>query len=197
MADAIAFMDAVGIEAAVVVGHSAGSYQAQRIALDHPERVLGLVLLGTFRSFRDNPDVTELAEVVAQLGDPVDPEFVRGFQESCVAEPVDAAFMDAIVANSQKMPARVWQSYLDGIRAAEPATESGTITVPTLIQWGDRDAFCPRGDQNALLAAIPESRLRTYRGVGHCPHWEQPERAAGELTEFAMQVGRSAQPASG
>jgi pimeloyl-ACP methyl ester carboxylesterase len=185
-------MDAVGIEAAVVVGHSAGSYCAQRLALDHPDRVLGAVLIATFRAFHDNPGVGELQEVVAQLSDPVDIGFVREFQESCVAQPVAADFMDAIVTNSARMPARIWKAYLDGILDADVPTESGTIAVPTLILWGDRDVFCPRSDQDALLAAIPEARLRTYRGVGHCPHWEQPERAAADVAEFAARAALSA-----
>jgi non-heme chloroperoxidase len=194
VADAVAFMDAVGIEAAVIVGHSGGGYCTQRLALDHPERVLGIVLIGTFRAFHDNPGVTELQDAIAQLTDPVDPEFVREFQESCVAEPVAADFMDAIVANSSRMPARIWKAYLEGLLEADVPTESGTIAVPTLILWGDQDAFCPRSDQDALLAAIPESRLRTYRGSGHCPHWEQPERAAADVAAFAARAGRTAQP---
>jgi non-heme chloroperoxidase len=87
-ADVAAFMDAVGVEAAVIVGHSGGSYTAQRFALDHPERTLGIVLVGAFHSMRGNPDVIGLREVVSQLTDPVDREFVREFQESCVAQPV-------------------------------------------------------------------------------------------------------------
>jgi non-heme chloroperoxidase len=193
--DAVAFMDAVGVEAAVVVGHSGGSYCAQRLAVDHPDRVLGTVLIGAFRAFYDNPSVSELRDVIAALTDPVDIEFVREFQESCVARPVDADYMDAIVANSARMPARVWKAYLEGLLEAEVPTESGTIAVPTLILWGDQDGFCPRSDQDALLAAIPEARLRTYRGVGHCPHWEQPESVAAEVAAFAAHAYRTA-PAS-
>ena len=109
-----------------------------------------------------------------------------------MAQPVAADYMDAIVANSARMPARVWKAYLEGLLEAEVPTEGGTIAVPTLILWGDQDGFCPRSDQDALLAAIPEARLRTYRGVGHCPHWEQPERVAAEVAAFA---GRAYRPA--
>jgi pimeloyl-ACP methyl ester carboxylesterase len=194
-ADVAAFMDAVGVEAAVIVGHSGGSYTAQRFALDHPERTLGIVLVGAFHSMRGNPDVIGLREVVSQLTDPVDREFVREFQESCVAQPVPDGFIDAIVAESCKLPARVWKAYLQGIVDAEVPTESGTITAPTLIIWGDRDAFCPRGDQDALAAAIPGARLVTFEGTGHCPHWEQVERTAAELVAFTRRVEPDAQAA--
>jgi non-heme chloroperoxidase len=184
-ADAAAFLDAVGVEAAVVVGHSGGSCYAQRLAIDYPDRVLGVVLIGAFHSFHDNPGALELRDAVAGLTDPVDLEFVREFQESCVADPMPAEFMDRIVANSRRMPARVWKAAIDGLIEAGAPTETGTIAAPTLILWGDRDAFCPRSDQDGLLTAIPEARLRTYPGTGHCPHWEQPERAAAELVSFA------------
>jgi non-heme chloroperoxidase len=187
-ADAAAFLDAIGLEAAVIVGHSGGSYQAQRFALDHPDRTLGLVLIGSFRAFHDNPGVLEAREAVAHLADPVDPEFVRDFQESCVAQAVPSEFMDAVVAGSLELPARVWRDYLDGALAARVPTESGTIDAQTLILWGDQDIFCPRSDQDALLAAIPDARLEIYPGTGHCPHWEQPERAAAEIVAFATAV---------
>ncbi len=49
--DVVAFLDAVGVEQAVLAGHSMSSYIAERVATEHPERVLGLVLLGGFASY--------------------------------------------------------------------------------------------------------------------------------------------------
>jgi non-heme chloroperoxidase len=186
--DVAAFLDAVGVEAAVIVGHSGGSYAAQRFAVDHPDRALGVVLIGSFHSFDGNPTVDEFREAVAQLTDPVDREFAREFQESCVARPVPAAFLEAIIDGSARMPARVWKAWLEDTLAADVPTRSGTISSRTLILWGDRDAFCRRSDQDALLAAIPRSRLSTYEGTGHCPHWEQPTRAAAEIAAFAREA---------
>ena len=193
VADVAAFMDAMDIEAAVIAGHSGGSYTAQRFALDHPDRTLGVVLIGSFRAFHDNPVILEFQEAVSELTDPVDPEFVREFQESCVTQPVPGGFIDAIVAGSMQVPARVWKDYLAGLLEADVPTESGVIDAPTLILWGDQDAFCPRSDQDALLAAIPQARLETYRGAGHCPHWEQPERAAAEIAAFGLGASRAPQ----
>jgi non-heme chloroperoxidase len=98
-------MDAVGLEAAVIVGHSAGTVTAQRLAVDHPERTLGVVLIGGAPTFAGNPAVEELWHIVAGLDDPVDPGFVRMFQESTVTRPVPAAFLDAVIAESRKLPA--------------------------------------------------------------------------------------------
>lgn len=49
-ADAVAFMDAVGVSAAVLVGSSSGGYVAQQVAVTSPHRVAGLVLAGSPRS---------------------------------------------------------------------------------------------------------------------------------------------------
>jgi pimeloyl-ACP methyl ester carboxylesterase len=54
-----------------------------------------------------------------------------------------------------------------GLTTALPPSESGTITVPTLIIWGERDELLPRQDEEMLAAAIPDSRLVIYENTGH------------------------------
>lgn len=184
--DVRGFLDAMGHEAAVIVGHSGGSYTAQRFAVDHPERTLGLVLIGAFSSFK-TAEMHDLRSVIDELTDPVDPGFVREFQESTIAEPVPASFLDRIVAESRKLPARVWQAWLRETMDAPVPIETGTIEAPTLILWGDQDAMALRAAQDALVAAIPGSRLVVYEGGGHCPHWERPAAATKEIVAFAQQ----------
>jgi non-heme chloroperoxidase len=183
--DLAAFMDAMDLEAAVVVGHSGGSYTAQRFAIDHPQRTLGLVLMGAFHSFRGNPAIAQLWQAVREFSDPVDPEFVQAFQASCAAQPIPPDFLASVVAESCKVPAHVWKAAAAGLISAEVPTESGRIDAPTLILWGDRDELCPRSDQDALVAAIPGAQLVTYAGTGHSVHWEQPARCAADITAFA------------
>ena len=108
-ADVAAFLDAIELDAAVIVGHSGGSYSAQRFGLDYPERTLGLVLIGAFRTLGGD-DVRELLAVIEELTDPVDAGFVREFQESTLSLPVPGDFFERIVAESRKLPARVWQA---------------------------------------------------------------------------------------
>ena len=63
------------------------------------------------------------------------------------------------------------------------------IAAPTLLVWGDQDAFVPESDQDTLLAAIPGSRLEVYRGAGHAVHWEKPARFAVDLAAFVAGLG--------
>jgi len=109
---------------------------------------------------------------------------VREFQKSTATQPVPAEFMEAVIAESRKVPARVWQATLKGLLDAEAPTATGTITAPTLILWGDRDALCTRRDQEALVAAMSGARLVVFQGTGHAVHWEQPARVAAELAAF-------------
>jgi non-heme chloroperoxidase len=190
-ADLAAFMETLNLGPAIVVGHSMGSYVAQRFALDHPERILGLVLIGSFTTVRGNPAVVDLwASAVSKLLDPIDPDFVAEFQRSTLARPVPQTFLDTVVEESLKVPARVWRAALQGMFMADHSGELQKIRAPTLIVWGDRDEFFSRHDQDALAAAIAGSQLVVYPGAGHAPHWEEPERLAADLAAFAERVAR-------
>jgi non-heme chloroperoxidase len=161
--DLRAFLDAVGLDAAVVVGHSGGSYTAQRFAVDHPERTLALVLNGAYLAL-DSPDVDELLAAVDGLTDPVDPGFVRAFQESTLAEPVPAAFFERIVAESRKLPARVWRAYLREMTGAEVPSRAGTIAAPTLILWGGPGRLLPARRPGGARLGDPGRAPRHLRG---------------------------------
>jgi non-heme chloroperoxidase len=187
--DVVGFMDAVGVDAAVIVGHSAGSYTAQRLALDHPERTAGLVLMGAFRAF-GGPDVETMRAEIARFEDPVDPAYARAFQESTITRPLPPGVLDQAVVESCKLPARIWKAALDGLADAAPPTETGTIAVPTRIIWGDRDAYCPREEQVLLAAAIPGAELTVHEGTGHALHWEDPQRVAADIAGFVSPRGR-------
>ncbi len=143
------------------------------------------MLAGSFPSYRDNADVTEFWEsAVSRLSDPIDPGFVREFQEGTLAQPVPRGFLDAVVRESLKVPAHVWRATFAGFLEDDCAGQLGDIEAPTLIVWGDRDALCSRRDQDTLLAAIEGSRLVVYEGAGHAVHWEEPERFAADLVTF-------------
>lgn len=118
-------------------------------------------MIGTFRTFRHNPGIDELWHAVSELTDPIHPEFVRDFQHGTISQPAPPAFLQAVIDDSRKLPARVGKHALRGLIDAEPPTDTGMITAPTTILWGDSDDLCPHGEQQALAAAIPAARLIT------------------------------------
>lgn len=184
-ADVAAFMDALGLRRAIIVGHSMGSTNALRFAIDYPERTQGLVLAGSFATYRGNPVIAEFWETgVSRLMDPVQAAFAREFQQSTLAQPVPATFIDAAVQESLKVPAQVWRAAFEGFLEDDFVSELGRIHTPTLILWGAQDVLCPLADQERLLAEITGARLTVYGHAGHALHWEEPERFATDLVTF-------------
>lgn len=190
-ADLAAFMDAVPIQAAILAGHSMGSAVALRFAIDHPERTLGLILVGASPSLRANPGARQFWEAtISRLTDPVDPDFVRRFVEGMVVKPLPQPLFEAVLQESRKVPAHVWKAAFESRFRSEDdyAEQLGQIKAPTLILWGDQDARYPRSDQEVLAADIPEARLVVYPGAGHLLHLEQPKRFASDLVTFASSL---------
>lgn len=187
--DLAAFMDELGLQRATLVASSSAAFTALRVATDSPARVAGLVLLGAPWSLRERAPSLGFVEAVFALEDPVDPGFVREFVRDTSSERVPERFLETMIAESSKVPARVWKHTLEGLLAAPSAAES-TPDVPALIVWGDSDELLPRADQVRLNTAIPGSRLVVYEGVGHVVHWEQPERVARDVARFVATLGR-------
>lgn len=184
-ADVDAFMDAVGIEEATLVGASTGALFAQRVALSYPRRVSRLVLVGP--QTPANEAISGLREEVRALEDPVPPEFVREFQESTIYQPVPQEFLDTVVSESLKLPARVWRDYLEQAVLSidhDYVLPLREIDAPTLILWGEQDPLFPREEQERLAAAIPGATLKVYPETGHAVHWDRPEWVVRDLEEF-------------
>ncbi len=192
-ADVDAFMDAVGIEEATLVGHSGGTLIAPRVALSYPHRVSRLVLIGSAIMGARNEVMLELGEAVRALEDPVPVEFVREFQESTIYRPIPEEFLDKAVSESLKLPARVWRDYMEGvILTPDHEAQLREINVPTLIMWGEQDAMFPREDVERLARTIRgDATLKVYPETGHAVHWERPEQVVRDLETFMKDTSRA------
>lgn len=199
-ADVVAFMDALKIRKATLVGHSMGSFIAHKVAAEHPGRVERLVLIGGAPTSAGNPVILGLDEAVQALEDPVDPELVYAFQASTFwpANQVPEEFIQTAVAESLKLPADIWKQVLAGLIAEDHTAALPRITAPTLIFWGDQDGIFTYSEQLALDALIPDSTLRLYvpagfpqssapdeGSTGHGLHVEWPIRFVEDLEAFA------------
>ena len=192
-ADLAAFMDALALTKAVVVGGSSGGFVARWLALDHPERVRGLVLLGAPAQLSDKPVVAELWEsTVSTLTDPIDPAFVRGFGGGTLYERVPQGFVEAMVQESLKVPAHVWKQTYLGLLEDDSLGVLRRIAAPTLIVWGNQDPLLDRVDQERLAGAIPGALFMAYEGVGHVVYWEEPARVARDVAAFVARFERPA-----
>jgi non-heme chloroperoxidase len=167
------------------VGDSSGGMIAQRVALDYPHRVSRLVLVGSPTTLLNNEAVMEAVERMRALEDPISPEFVREFQESTIHHPVSVEFLQTVISETLKVPARVWRSYMEGVvLRVDDTARLGEIEAPTLILWGERDAILGREEQEWRSGAIPDARLKVYPDTGHAVVFERPEWVARDLEAF-------------
>ena len=158
---------------------------AQQVARIAPGRVRRLVLVATAGNIREINGAAEFEQVVMSLEDPVPEAFAREFQVSTIHRPLPPEFVDRAVVESLKLPARVWRDLFLGFAEIDQADGVAELAVPSLLVWGDRDAFIPREVQDELLDLLPEARLEVYEGVGHAVHWERPRRFAADVAAFS------------
>ena len=189
-ADVIAFMDAKGIARATVIGHSMGGLVAQQVALTAPRRVSALVLMGTGTTPRNFNGLDEFEKVVKGLADPVPDAFAREFQLSTIQLPVSQAFVDRAVAESLKLPARVWRELMVGLMTYEPAVALGRAGIPTLVLHGLKDPWVPAAEADSLAALVGTKRIVKYADAGHAMHWERPAAVSRDVLAFLAETSR-------
>ena len=184
-ADVPALLDALDIERAVLAGHSGSCLTARRVAIDHPDRVAGLVLEASPSALKGDRGLTDFVEtVVSTLDDPIDPAFARSFVADTSSAHLAPALVDLLVQELLKVPARVWREMFTELLRYDDHGDRSRISAPTLLVWGDADALIGRRAQEELLRDMTGARLVVYRGVGHTPRWEDPRRFAADVAAF-------------
>ncbi|MCA0457888.1 MAG: alpha/beta hydrolase [Chloroflexi bacterium] len=177
--DVLAFMDALKLDKAILAGHSMGGAIAQTIALQHPARVIGLILIGTSAKLGVHPDllngmVNEFKRTVNVLvslyyGTRPNESMVRRSQQRL----------------SDFNPVTLYNDYV-ACNAFDLRDQLQHITVPTLIIGGSDDRMTPYKASSFLNAHIAGSRLVQIDGGGHMMMLEQPETAAEAIREWLM-----------
>jgi len=187
-ADAVAVLDWAGVSDAHVVGLSMGGAIAQRVALDHPERVRSLSLVATWPGGDDvwGEGVLELAGA----GQATDAETATWMMFEANFGPAFAAdaenfppFRDTALA--VRVPAPVVMSQMAAAAAHDALEDLSQVTAPTLVVHGTRDAIIKASAGERLAGAIPGARLELWPGLGHLLCWEAPSRLAEAIVRHA------------
>jgi pimeloyl-ACP methyl ester carboxylesterase len=184
-ADVGPLLDALAVERAVLAGHSASCLVVRRVAIDHPERVAGLVLEASPLALRGDAGLEGFVEsVVSGLADPIDPAFARSFLTETSSDKLAPDLVEQLTGEVLKVPAHVWKEIFGGLLAYDDVAELGRLTAPTLLVWGDGDGLVRREVQETLAQLIRSADLLVYHGIGHTPRWEDPARFARDVTSF-------------
>jgi pimeloyl-ACP methyl ester carboxylesterase len=66
----------------------------------------------------------------------------------------------------------------------EPEPLLQSISAPTLLLWGQKDAMIPLANADDYMKALPDCKLVVLPGVGHLPQEEAPETSLVPVKEF-------------
>lgn len=194
-ADAVAeCFDALGIDAAVVVGLSWGAMVALRFALAHPKRVCGLAVLGASARIESRRDVAA-HRLATALGRRLPlPELVaRRALVPMILSPRtvrdDPALVDQVVRTMRSQPSEgVARASLAVVgRARCLLSALPYLSTPTLVLCGEDDRTTPPALSREIAARIPGARLTVLGGCGHITALEQPERVSEALAAFSRE----------
>jgi non-heme chloroperoxidase len=184
-ADLVALLDRLGVERAVIAGHSASCLVARRTAIDHPTRVAGLVLEASPTTLRGHEGLENFVDsIVSGLEDPIELFFARSFVADTSSAAVAPELLAELARETMKVPARVWKHMFAELLRYTDMAELERIDAPTLLVWGDADPIVTSDMQHVLAGRIRGIDLVTYPGVGHAPRWEDPVRFAADITAF-------------
>jgi aminoacrylate hydrolase len=193
--DAVRLLDHLGIDRTVVFGVSMGGAIAQRLVLDHPERVSALVLAATWaRPIEFMRRQTELARRVIELQGAeglVDsslifmftPRFFEVGQEA-IDRMVGAFFAES---GPELASQEVLYGQLDAIVKHDALSELGRISVPTLVIGAKMDMMVPGFASEEIARAIPGAELVMLES-GHGAMVEEMEPFNAALTRFLAKL---------
>lgn len=193
--DVLALADSLGWDRFALLGHSMGGGIAQLIALDHPERLTGLVLASTFHG--PVPGISmELVQLGCWVVREAGMEGLADAQAARRAENPDsvAAFerlQEAIPGYAEQSRARLVSTSPDMWMALAPRfvdqedrlERLATVDVPTAVIVGEFDGTMG-DDCRRLAATIPGSHLTVIPGAGHVPQLEAPDAWWAAISEF-------------
>lgn len=192
--DAVGLLDALGIEAACVVGASMGGMIAQTMAIRHPDRVKSLVSIMSETSDRAEPRPE--AEVLARLMAP--PVADRGARIEQSVEtwrilcgPVFPFREEQIRARVTRDDDRAFHPHgtarqLAAILASGSRREAlGGLEIPALVIHGDADPLIPVGCGRITAEAIPDATYWEIEGMGHHVPMELSEYIAIAIADLA------------
>jgi pimeloyl-ACP methyl ester carboxylesterase len=197
--DVIDVLDDAEIDRAVILGLSMGGMIAQQVAIDAPDRVAGLVLVGTrppSPRFERPSLATALAFVRPVMpGESLHVYFRRLWSGAAAPGFADThpAVIEELVEQTVELPTprAMLVHQIRAMSAWGHAERLTQITAATIVVHGECDRFSAIANGEAIAELIPGARLERLAGIGHLVPCEAPDRLA-ELALDLCVVDRSA-----
>ncbi len=188
--DAVGLLDALGVDRAHVVGASLGGMIAQRVAIDHPDRVLSLASIMSSTGATDVGRPTPEAMAVLMTRAPTDRD---GYVRGTVAARAVIGSQPPDVERTRDLAERAFdrgyhpegtaRQFAAIAASADRSGDLAGIDAPTVVVHGSDDPLITLSGGEATAAAIPGAELVVIEGMGHdLPPWAL-ERVAGAILD--------------
>lgn len=183
----VRFLDNLGLKKVVIIGLSMGGVIAQEFYRRHTGRVRALILADTNTGGGARPEAERRVRLEARLKATETMTPAQMAQErgpkllSPFASPELLAEVTAIIGEVHMVGFRSAAIALD---AADTRAVLPTISVPTLILWGEHDSVTPRPEADTLHEAIPGALFEVIPGAGHLSNLENPAAFNRAVLEF-------------
>jgi 3-oxoadipate enol-lactonase len=189
--DALAVLDAAGVDRAHVFGISMGGMIAQELTLQHPDRVrsllLGCTACGGPLAVRAEQEATKMLTARGEMT----PEQAA---EAAIPFIYDAATPRTIIDEDLNVR-RPWfprgeayRAQLAGIFAWEAYSRLDRIKAPTLVIHGENDRLVPPGNGELIAQRISGSQLVILKKASHIFPADQPAAAHEAILNFLASV---------
>jgi 3-oxoadipate enol-lactonase len=187
--DLIGVLDALGVERAVICGHSMGGYIAFDMVRRYRTRVAGLVLIST-RAEADSEEARRGRDESATRAAEAGPAAIA---DSMLPRLFARESLTRIPATVADVRAGILATPIPGIVAALMALRDrpdsrpllGTLgSIPTLVLAGAADVITPPAGMRAMAEAIPGAQFVLVEGAGHLPPLEQPNVTTDTIARF-------------
>jgi pimeloyl-ACP methyl ester carboxylesterase len=177
------WLEATGLHSGIFVGHSMGSAIVLSLALDFPDHVLGLGLVGAGGRLPVGPALLEGTANPTMFSQAVEVIVSSSFS----AQAPEALTRTATQQMAETRPAVLHGDFLACDAFDETARISG-IQRPTLVITGAEDRMTPVRQAQFLAGAIPNARLEVVPEAGHMVMLEQPQVVANALLRFFNEI---------
>ncbi len=173
------FIKALGLRAAVLIGHSMGSAIALSLAIRFPDQILGLGLLGGGPRLHVSPALLQSASNPATFRDTV-----RRLVDYSFTLHAGRRMKELVIQRMAGTRPTVLYGDLLACEAFNATESLSHISAPTLILCGAEDKMTPPINSESLRDQIPGARLTLVPEAGHMLMLEQTDLTATALNEF-------------